>query len=114
LHIAGLDLVGIPERVVVRDHAAADERDDVDILMVVKRKPVTGGEFVVIPDEERLHRQVGRVGPSVDGKVVARLQPSDIGSRKCGIRAVVDHVRRWFVAAHERPTARRAMLGRLR
>jgi hypothetical protein len=80
LDVARDRVADIARAVFVRDNALADIGDDLYVHVGVMAEPGAGGDLVVVPDHEGAQRTIRAVAVGRYDEVVARLEPTVIGS----------------------------------
>jgi hypothetical protein len=80
LHVASLYAADVSDTVAVGDNAIANVGDDLHVGVAVKAKTCSRRNLVVIPDDQRAKRLIGRVAGRPYCKVVLSLEPTKIAA----------------------------------
>ena len=80
LHIASLYAADVSDTVAVGDNAIANVGDDLKIGVAVKVKARSRRNLVVVPDDQRAKRLVGRIADRPYCKMVLGLEPTEIAA----------------------------------
>ena len=91
LDIARCRAAFIAKAVAMRDRAFAYEGDDLHVVVRVRRKSLLRRDRVIVPDTDRAPAHAIRVLIAGKTEVVARIEPTVIGSTERGEWANINH-----------------------
>jgi hypothetical protein len=92
LDVALFNAPDVAEIVLVGDRPSTDVRNNLDVLVPVKGKSRAGGDFIIIPHDQRPQRPVFGFAMAGERKMMLGFQPNEIASAEFGPWSSLQHL----------------------